>query len=163
MSQLEHLLELKTFGSRSTEIQDLKRELLEIFSLFSKQYSERKLVILLDSIDQLISSDYDLQWMIYEFPSNIKIILSTLNLHGGILNRIKMKLRNEDNYLNVEPLNPTNVKMILEDWLNRENRCISIPQWTSLDSIFQRSILHPLFVKLIYDIIIKYYHYYFIL
>jgi hypothetical protein len=98
--------------------------------------------------------------MVYEFPSNIKIILSTLNLYEGILDRLKMKINNENNYLYVEPLNTTNVKMILEDWLNKANRCISIQQWVLLDGIFQVSTLHPLFIKLIYDIIIKWSSFY---
>ena len=118
------------------------------------------MVILLDSIDQLIYTDYDLQWMIYDFPSNIKFIFSTLTAHCGILDRIKTKIKNSENLLSIKELNPTDVKSILEDWLNKSNRSLSEEQWIVLDGMLKSSILHPLLVKLLYDIVIKWRSFY---
>lgn len=109
----------------------------------------------MDSIDQLINSDYDLQWMFYELPKNVKIILSTLIKHGGILNNLKSKLNEEKNFLEIEELNATNVKTILEDWLMKANKSLTEAQWSILDEIFKGAKLHPLYVKLCFDIIIK--------
>jgi hypothetical protein len=54
----------------------LKDKLVELFKL----YKNKKIIILLDSIDQLVYTDYDLQWYVYHIYSvislsNIKIVL----------------------------------------------------------------------------------------
>ena len=98
--------------------------------------------------------------MIYEIPSNIKIVLSTLNNYGGILDRLKMRIHKEANFMFIEPLNTSNVKLILEDWLSKANRSLSNPQWVLLDKMFDRSTLHPLYIKLIYDIAINWTSFY---
>ena len=98
--------------------------------------------------------------MIYDFPSNIKIIFSTLEDYENILDRIKTKITKKDNFLIIDELNPSNVKTILEDWLSKANRSLSNNQWEILDDLFQRARLQPLFVKLIYDIIIKWRSFY---
>ena len=105
---------------------------------------------MIDSIDQLIESDYnDLHWIMYNFSLNIKFIFSTLESQGSILEQIKIKIQNSDNFLRIDPLSISNVKVILD------NRLLSEPQWKILNSMFAKSKLHPLLVKLVFDIVSK--------
>ena len=134
----------------------LKDKIIELF----KFYFNKRIVILLDSIDQLVYTDYDLQWMIYDFPAHVKIIFSTLENHENILDRLKTKITKKDSFLPIEPLNSSNVKTILEDWLSKAERSISNNQWSILDDLFKSATLQPLFIKLIYDIIIKWRSFY---
>ena len=138
--------------------EQLRDQLIETLKLIKN----KNIIILLDSIDQLVNTDYELEkWMIFDgLPSNVKIILSTLENYEGILDKIQSKISNKENFLKIDELNPTNVKTILEDWLNKAQRSLSQNQWMILDNVFKNATLHPLFVKLIYDIIIKWQSFY---
>ena len=136
---------------------ELRDKLIEEFKLLDPK---KRIIIFLDSIDQLVSNDYDLKWMTYDFPSNVKIVFSTLQDHGDILDCIRSKIKNEDNYLLIDPLNTSNVKTILEDWLSKANRSLSNQQWSILDNLFSRATLQPLFIKLVFDLIIKWRSFY---
>jgi hypothetical protein len=65
-----------------SKLSELKECLLMQFFEISMLYPHRKLVIILDSLDQLDPADYSLSWLIEEFPSNIKMIYSCLPTHG---------------------------------------------------------------------------------
>ena len=65
-----------------SKLSELKECLLMQFIEISMLYPHRKLVIILDSLDQLDPADYSLSWLIEEFPSNIKVIYSCLPFHG---------------------------------------------------------------------------------
>ena len=73
-----------------------------------KLESKGQLIILLDSIDQLITIDYDLEWMIYNLPENIKIIYSVLSESHSkqfdfILLRLKYNIP-QANFINMESI-----------------------------------------------------------
>ncbi len=65
-----------------SKLSELKECLLMQFIEISMLYPHKKLVIILDSLDQLDPADYSLSWLIEEFPSNIKVIYSCLPTHG---------------------------------------------------------------------------------
>jgi hypothetical protein len=140
---------------------ELKDYLTSQLIFISRMYRDKKLVILLDSIDQLNTSDYTIgSWMIMDLPSNVKMIYSTLPGHGDILQQIRDAQLISDGidnrgFLEVTSLNNTIVKTILEDWLNRTQRSLSESQWNVLETVFEKSKLYPLYVKLIYDIVVK--------
>ena len=96
-----------------------------------------------------------------ELPKNTKMIYSTLPNHGGILNYLRRVNRiEESNFLQVESLTKAIVVTILEDWLIKSNRSLSENQWSILDGLFDHAKLFPLYVKLIFDIIVKWTSYY---
>jgi hypothetical protein len=134
-----------------TEIKNfLEDQLLYI----STKYPEKKIVLLLDSLDQLSTGDYNLEWIFTLLPANIKIIYSTLPSQGGILSQLE-GLVDHENLMEVQQLKKTVVVTILEDWLKKVNRSLSEKQWEILDKIFNRAALFPLYTKLIFDIISK--------
>jgi hypothetical protein len=135
---------------------DASEYLHDYLLLLSIEYPEKKIVILLDSLDQLATSDYNIEWLFTDLPENIKMIYSTLPNHGGILSKLESKIEtNESNFMEVESLTKAIVITILEDWLSKSKRSVSEEQWQILQNIFDSAKLYPLYVKLIYDIIHK--------
>ena len=136
----------------------LKEILQAQFSKLNKLYPDKKLVIILDSIDQLNPSDYSLDWFIDLLPDNVKMIYSTLPEHGQILQKLKANVNLCDsygNFLKIQSLDNQLSITILEDWFRHENRNLSRVQWTLIHQMLSYSELYPLYVKLIFDIVIK--------
>ena len=78
LCQLEHILEEKPGERNFPAIDELKLYLFAKITDFTRKYPEKKLVFFLDSIDQLVPSDYELKWMVHKLPKNVKFIYSTL-------------------------------------------------------------------------------------
>ena len=98
----------------------LKDYLYEQFLTINSLYPDKKLIIVLDSIDQLNASDYTLDWFLDTLPVNIKMIYSTLSKYGGILDRLSTKRGlTEDNYVKIVSLDIKVSKVILNDWLQK--------------------------------------------
>jgi hypothetical protein len=144
------LLPEKGLSSKNEIKNFLEDQLLSI----STKYPEKKVVLLLDSLDQLSTGDYNLEWIFTLLPANIKIIYSTLPSQGGILSQLEGMI-NRKNFLEVQQLKKAVVVSILEDWLKKVNRSLSDDQWEILDKIFNRAKLFPLYIKLIFDIVVK--------
>ena len=147
--------------NRFTTNDDVRDYLVYQLSFLASQYKEKKIVIFLDSIDQLNPSDYNLNWMITEIPENVKIIFSTLPEHEKIFETIRTIFKHHsDIFMEVCSLNQSIVKTIIEDWLEKRNRSLSEPQWKVLDETFANATLYPLYVKLNFDIVIKWESYF---
>jgi hypothetical protein len=93
--------------------------------------------------------------ILLNLPTNVKFIYSTLPNHGDILHQLEQSGCNRLNFMEVPSLTKTIVVTILEDWLIKRNRSLSEIQWQILDQIFNEATLFPLYVKLIFDIIVK--------
>lgn len=133
----------------------LKDYLYFLMRSLKNLYPNRKLVILLDSIDQLSSNDYNLDWLIERFPRNIKMIYSTLPNHGNLLRMLQMRKIPKDNFVHLTQLTIELSKRILKDWLAKLERSLSSSQWLIIDDMLNRAFLYPLYVKIIFDIITK--------
>ena len=83
------------------------------------------------------SNDYsDLDWVITGFPANVKLILSTLESYGNIIESLKKRIPEKSlNYLHIVPMTQSNVKIILESWLNESKRSLVDSQWDILDNL----------------------------
>jgi hypothetical protein len=144
----------------------------------------KKVVLILDSLDQLTPNDYKNvdKWFFTDLPHNVKFIVSTIPDHGNLLNmitKIIKKRYNErlKNYLDlstakqneindqiailldlqifhVKELNASESERILAEWLKNANQKLTDEQWADLRHIFNNGTLLPLFLKLIYDIVI---------
>jgi hypothetical protein len=133
----------------------LKNYLYEQFLTILSMYPNKKLIIILDSIDQLNSSDYSLDWFLEMLPLNVKMIYSTLTKYGDILDRLSAKKAlTEENYVKIHSLDINVSKTILKDWLSNSQRSITSSQWNVLDEMFAKITLYPLYIKLIFDVIV---------
>jgi hypothetical protein len=135
---------------------ELQQVLLRQLLVIQKIYPKKRIVILLDSLDQLNPVDYCLDWMPRELPSNTKMVYSAIPDHGGILARFTnvIKLR-EDNFMEITDLDIDLAKLILNDFLKTANRTLTPYQWQALDGMFKKAALYPLYVTLIFDIVAK--------
>lgn len=146
--------------------------LTDIFTNFPK----RKLVIVLDSIDQLQTSDRDLEWMLFSFPSNVRMIYSTIPEIGNnlILKRFNamsfqdkftnkvmftfqsMSGPSDNNTLEIKGMNDQLSIEILSDWLIKQKRSVSDSQWNVIKKMLnENKEIFPLYVKLLFDVIVK--------
>lgn len=143
-----------------------KRALKEYLQLqlafIVERYPSRKIVIVLDSIDQLQSCDYVLDWFLDELPPNVKMIYSTLPNHGGILSTLKKfdRFLPDQNFLEITSLNSELANLIIRDWLKKSKRRISELQAQVLNEMLEKGSLYPLYVKIIFDIISKWSSFY---
>lgn len=133
----------------------LKEYLFEQLMLLKTLLPNKKLVIILDSIDQLNTSDYSLNWLIQAFPDNIRMIYSCLPNHGEILNNLKRSKIDDCNFIEISILNNELSTLIVKDWLIKANRSLCESQWKILETMFSKAVLFPLYIRLIFDIIMK--------
>ena len=135
------------------------------FERIRKLDSKRKILILLDSLDQLTPTDYKnvSHWLFTTLPSNVKLIVSTIPDHGDLLNAIKKRLKTENEIddktmlekqmLVIETLSTSLSEKILREWLLAKNKDLTSNQWVQLRHMFDQSHLLPLYIQLIFDIV----------
>lgn len=155
--QLNKIFDLKSLVRILSTKNALKEYMLEQLRFIALKYPTQKIVIVLDSIDQLHTSDYTLDWFMDELPVNVKIIFSTLPDHGEILPRLRKILEpvNETNFLEITSLNSELAKVIIKDWLDKSKRRISSEQELILNEMLEKTQLYPLYIKILFDIICK--------
>jgi NACHT domain- and WD repeat-containing protein len=126
------------------------------------------LIIILDSIDQLETDAYDCLWLPLSFPRNVKVIVSTLPDHGNILSNIKDLMNNhsvdpcntQHLFVEVVPFDSSTVTIVYNDWLRMKNRSLSDEQWTFIKGMMkERANILPLYMKLIFDILLTWHSY----
>ncbi|CAF1234877.1 unnamed protein product [Adineta steineri] len=132
--------------------------------IFPKIPPNEYIVVLFDSIDQLSADAYDCKWLPINYPKNIKCIISTLSDHGNILSNLKMIINNNNNnsnlFLFVSPFDATTVEIVYNDWLKIKQRSLSDEQRLFIrDLVHNRSEILPLFMKLLFDIILTWHSY----
>lgn len=141
-------------------------------------------MFILDSLDQLTPNDYKNveKWIFPNLPDSVKLIVSTIPEHGNLLDMItkiirkkqsnqlkfeynitesnplfetKIKDKADFQLLYVTELTPIQSETILNKWLLDVNHKLTEDQWNDLRYIFKNGKLLPLFLKLIYDIVIN--------
>ena len=126
----------------------------------------KKLVIILDSIDQLQVSDRGLDWIVFNFPKNVRMIYSTIPVIGNnlILKRFmefeadayKHEMQTPTNTMEINGMDDKLSLEILEDWLKNRQRSVSDAQWDVVKKMLKNnSLIFPLYVKLVFDVIVK--------
>ena len=132
-----------------------KREFKDQLNYISEKYLKKtKLLILLDSIDQLREQDYNLNWLFNCLPKNVKIIYSVLKDYKNIFQNLKKKkITKTENILELESLNLELAKNILNSYLKSSKRQLSDIQEDIVNECFQNfKHISPLQVKLIFEI-----------
>ena len=150
--QLEFLFQINSNDAEYRKRYGLKHKLHFISEKYLKH---EKLIILLDSIDQLSEQNYHLSWLFQKLPKNVKIIFSVLNDYKNIFKNLKKQI-NSENILEMKPLNRDEAKVILYAYLEASNRQLNIEQKESINQMIDELIdICPLQIKLIFDIVSK--------
>ncbi|RNA30370.1 NACHT and WD repeat domain-containing 2-like, partial [Brachionus plicatilis] len=159
MRQLCIIFNIRRFEFKSRNEIESKNELESLLDFISQKFPMRKIVIILDSIDQLNTCYYNLNWLFTKLNQNVKIIYSTLPAHGNILQNLKNKI-DEKNFNEIFSLDAYLAKEIVLDWLGKIGRQITNKQLYVLGELFEYATLYPLYVKLIFDIVSKWTSFY---
>lgn len=137
----------------------------------------KKVILILDSLNQLTTNDYKHidKWFFSRLPSNLKFIVSTIPGHGNLLTMIEniiMKTKSErlsqfknsklnkqeivDSFLlRINELDPIQCELILNKWLNTADRNLTETQWDELRKLFKNGKIIELFLKLVYDVVVR--------
>jgi hypothetical protein len=136
-------------------LQHLKEEIKKKLIKITEKNTNRKVVILIDSVDESFTQlSYYVECIIYELPKNVKIIYSYNYEH----NFEKIKRRLNTNYLEILKTEPSEIKIMLESLLKVNNRCVSTKQWDKINNLLEKSSTietYPLYAKLLFDICSK--------
>ena len=153
--QISRIFNFKLPSSSFESHSEINNFLIQLFTLLYAEYPHKKLVIILDSLDQLAMNDYSLDWLLTLFPPNVKMIYSTIPDHGNILRNFQRFINiDESNLIEITSLTPDLANLILKDWLKKENKLISASQHEQLNQMFSRTTaLYPLYIKILFDIV----------
>ena len=129
-------------------VQYFQGQLLESLPLTEKN---EHLVIFLDSIDQLSSSNgaYTLNWLPKFLPPNVHIIVSMLPQEHGCLQTIRTMLPLKECYVEVDAMPLQTGMEILEAWLGKIGRRLTHEQERVVSTIFSMQP-QPLFLRLLF-------------
>jgi hypothetical protein len=149
--QLESIFKINTHDEEYKKDDSFRKKLNYISKLYLKN---NRLIILLDSIDQLSKEDYGLYWFFNDLPKGIKIIFSVLNNYENILERLKKEIKKEENILELKPFTLDEAKEMLHSYLKASNRQLTTKQKKTVDKMIENlNGPIPLQIKLIYDIV----------
>ena len=135
----------------------MSKVLRTYLNILLQKYPNEKMIIFLDSVDQLNKNDYNLEWVFKKYPANIKLIFSTLASHGDILKNFQFLVHNQENYLEVGLLDFDQSISITKKFLSDLGRKLTDKQMKIIEDLIKldETKLYPLYVKLIFDIISK--------
>ena len=163
MRQLCSIFKIEKDNFRVRNESEAKLEFENLLNYISQRYSNKKIVIILDSIDQLNSSYYNLNWFFHTLANNVKVIYSTLPNHANIFENLKKIIdlkKNPNNFYEIKSLDANLAEQIILDWLGKIERKITDKQLDVVKVLFEKTTLYPLYIKLIFDIISKWTSFY---
>lgn len=127
------------------------------------------LVIFVDSLDQLSDEDQgrQLKWLPKKLPKNVRLILSVYSEEKAdvskpemapfrvLQNRFPLSDLNSDNvWVKVEPVDVKESEKVINEWLQRKQRTLTVQQRQVLVNAFQSnsSARLPLYLKVVFDL-----------
>ena len=123
--------------------------------------TEKPLLLLIDSLDQIDSADggRQLDWLPRELPGHLKIIVSTLpDVKYGCLQRLKSMVRKSSCYIGIGNMCRQDMEGVLDKWLHNSKRTLTDEQRLMLLAAFINCPT-PLFLKLHFDQAQQWYSY----
>lgn len=152
--QLGVVYDLDTTGISSLErMSDVRREFVQCVQMVSHLLrEEKKLLIILDSIDQLSPAfgSHQMYWLPRMLPKNVGMILSMLTDRYACYNAAKERLRDPEAFIELREMPTTTGKQIVQQYLQNYNRQIT-PYQTELIMKAFATCQQPLFLKLLLD------------
>lgn len=126
-----------------------------LFNTILSDYNikNKRILILLDAIDQLNEIDRDLKWLPHTLPRNVKLIITT---HESIHERIKKLISQNSYYLNIDNITLDAAELQLRKLLRQDHRILQPHQWDAISNCLRgASKIYPLHVSLLFKISIN--------
>ena len=136
-------------GDENTIPQDYRDLVQEFPSRLALAQPDKPLIIFLDALDQLSSTDNarGLAWLPRELPPHVHIVVSSLP--GETLQNLAGRVP-PDNQLSLAPMTLAEGDAVLETWLREAGRTLQPPQKESILAGFRQCAL-PLYLKLAFE------------
>lgn len=158
LKQLISLFSLSVDLKSPANHQECRDFLFTVLMLIHKLYPQRRIIIYLDSVDQLSPDDYSLDWVLPYTADNTKIVFSCIPGHGDLLKVFLNKFpfeEKDNNLIKITNLDQELASLILNDFLKNVKRGLSKEQWDFLNDLLKKSTLYPLYITLVFDIVSK--------
>jgi hypothetical protein len=132
---------------------DLKERMIELLFEIRKKDPEQTVLIILDSIEEILEDFSELQIFLNILPDNSKMILTTVN-NPLLSGEIKL---DKKNFVELKPLEIRNSISYIEKMLKKWNRELTENQWFSIKKLFvqPQTVLTPLYIDMILNIVKK--------
>jgi hypothetical protein len=152
LEQLEKVLNID--AKKDKEYRERKGFSDKLFYI-SENLLKQKLLILFDSIDQLVDSNFHLSWLFYHLPKNVKIIYSVLKDYKNLYDKLNKRFQKE-NIIEMRALTNAEAKNILFSFLKASNRRLAAKQEIIVNKLIESlEYICPLHVRLIFDVVSK--------
>ncbi len=134
------------------KIGDVRRFLCELLESVHTKKPESRLIIILDSVDQLADSHgaHSMTWLPKSLPGNIYLIVSMLSDRYTCLDNTKTRLHDTQYYLELPALSASSGSDIVSSYMSTHSRTITTNQNQYVLELFQKCS-SPLFLKLVLD------------
>jgi hypothetical protein len=132
---------------------DLKERMIELLFEIRKKDPQQKVLIVLDSVEEILEDFSELQIFLNILPDNSKMILTTVN-NPLLSGEIKL---DKKNFVELKPLEIRNSISYIEKMLKKWNRELTENQWFSIKKLFvqPQTVLTPLYIDMILNIVKK--------
>ena len=138
--------------SRAKDLREISRRFQKLLDWFS--VSEFKLVIFVDSLDQLspAQNTFHLKWLPKSIPANVKLILSAIPTYYKLEDTLKAVYNLEDkDIIRVKSMQKSASMEVLKEWLQYNGRTLTSQQEMIVRDSIAKMDVHPLYLKLLYD------------
>jgi len=154
--------QLKNMKKELESVRDLN-DVKKIFKLFFETNEEKrkKFILFFDAIDQLepTSSGNAMEWMLFSFPTNFKVIYTSLK-NEKFQNSIDKLRRNCGEFIKLESMSLKSSVDTFNCFLAQANRTLNHSQNNAIVELLSRvEQIYPLHIKLLYDISAKWVSY----
>ena len=150
--------QLSKMVGRTWEAPDKFKDIVNnLFELLGRAGTKERIVVLLDSIDQLMPAynAYKMTWLPDVLPSNVKFIVSTIPEGYPILDSMREKyVQNGGKFLEITQLGQTLGMKVISKWLELKKRTMTDQQKEIVLKALEQCSL-PLYARIAYDYIRK--------
>ena len=150
--------QLSKMVGKPWEVPDKFKDIVKsLFELLARAGTKERIVVLLDSIDQLMPAynAYKMTWLPDALPANVKLILSTIREGYPILDSMKEKYtQNGGKFLEITQLGQTLGMKVITKWLELKKRTMTHQQEEIVMKALEQCSL-PLYARIAYDYIRK--------
>lgn len=142
----------------NTSVPEKLVELKMLFRNFLTEYKKHKLVLILDSLENLYPQDnaYKLDWLPKYLSSNCRLILSVTAESDELIRRLKRKYINETSFITINGLNKEQIELMVQKKLRLN--CYRLEN-TQLDLIRtfldKNETIYPLHFKMLSEQFLK--------
>ncbi|XP_074641218.1 NACHT and WD repeat domain-containing protein 2-like [Tubulanus polymorphus] len=120
------------------------------YDLLNSIPKEKTLLLFLDGIERLSPNvcAHEMTWLPETLKTNVKVIITTDPKRNGILENLRLRYKNESNYIEIRPLSAEECLQVVDLWLETEGRKLTDVQREVVWLLF-RKCSTPSYMKLV--------------